>query len=152
MIKLFFVMLLVVLNAGCGAIQTASVLEDEKAKQLKVYPDKSTVYIYRYQENNTQAIMRLMPVPLWVDDKEYGNIGVNSYYHLIMEPGDHSFATESENFDDVLITTKPGTVTYVHIDIEQSLLKPKVSIYESPASISAELLQKCSLLVPTNKH
>lgn len=144
-IRAILLIMTVTLTAcATSSVKQATEREDVEAKKFITYPGKATVYVYR---DNTQGPGEIeMPsklsLPLWVDGKSMGIVGIHTYQRLILEPGEHVFASEGKNRDETVINTKAGEVTFVQIeDNLDILMRSEVSVFKPDQKLARELMK-----------
>ncbi len=109
LIPLFLVMLL----GGCASVPMDSMDADRESKQFNTPPDKSSIYLYR-NENFGGAI--LMTVTL--DGRVAGQTGPKTYFHWVVDPGQHEVSSIAENTSTLILNTEPGESYYIWQEVK----------------------------------
>ena len=133
-------LMVAIMITGCGSysVKPATEEEDIAAKKFITYPEKATVYIYRDNTHGTgeHVLPSKRSLPVWVDGKNMGVMPLHTYQHLMLEPGEHAFASEGKNRDETVIHTRAGEVTFVQIEAELDVLtRSEVSVFKTDKDI-----------------
>lgn len=99
-------LLIVMLLAGCASIKKGDPVRDKLAKEFKVNPSKSSIYIYR-NEGLGAAISK----DVFLNSKKIGSTGPYSYFWLEVSPGQYKI--DSSNDSSLTLDAKKGKIYYV---------------------------------------
>ena len=113
MIRKSIVLLLLVFSAyiaGCATVPMASDEEDSARKEFAAPPqDSAALYIYR-----DSSFGGALKKNIYVDGEFIGESAPKTYFYVVVDPGDHVLATESEFSDNSLeLQTESGKNYFV---------------------------------------
>lgn len=131
----------VLLASGCASVPLASAPEDAAAKQFEVPADKAAIYVYR-NENFGAAIK--MPVSL--DGRMMGSTAAKTYFHWLVEPGQHSIVSHTENDSALTVDTRPGEAVYVWQEVKMGMWTAGSQLKEVNEATGRPAVMECKLI------
>jgi len=114
-IKLLFVLSFSILT-GCAGINKAPEALDAKAKEFKVDPSTSQVYVYR-----NEYFGGAFSMPVTVDGKLAGETGPKSYFKFNLPAGEHVFTSQDDTSVFKLVT-QLGKLYFIWQEVKMGFL------------------------------
>lgn len=96
------------LATGCASVPMASQDKDAEAKQFRVSPGKSRIYVYRNE--NFGGAMRIV---ISLDGKVVGSTAPKTYFAFDVSPGKHEVACIAENTSSLAVNAAAGRPVFV---------------------------------------
>ncbi|HEX6929490.1 MAG TPA: DUF2846 domain-containing protein [Gammaproteobacteria bacterium] len=134
---------LVLLSSGCASVPLADAGADANAKTFQVPVDKSAIYVYR---NETFGAAVKMPVVL--DGKAMGSTAANTYFRWIVDPGQHTIISRTENDAKLTIDAKPGEDYYVWQEVKMGLWSAGSQLHKVSEAEGRAGVRECKLIAP----
>lgn len=139
-IRKFALVALLLGLGGCASIVKAPEHLDKQAKEFKINPNVSQVYLYR---NETLGAALSMPVT--VDGKLAGTTGANSYFKFNLPAGEHVFTSQGD--ESVLkIKTELGKQYFIWQEVKMGMLSGGSKLQLVSASQGKNGVLECSLI------
>ena len=123
---------------GCASVPMASLNEDSSAKEFKVDPVKSSIYVYRH-ENFGGAIS--MTVSL--DGRVAGQSASKTYFLWEVEPGEHEVGSIAENNVTLKLKTEPGKAYYVWQEVKMGFWMARSALHEVDEETARKAIAEC---------
>ncbi len=129
---------LVLLLAGCASVPMTSMKEDSSAKEFKVDPAKSSIYVYR-NENFGGAIS--MTVSL--DGRVGGQTGPKTYFLWEVAPGEHEVGSIAENTVSLKLKTEAGKAYYIWQEVKMGFWMARSALHEVDEETARKAIAEC---------
>lgn len=126
------------LLGGCASVPMDSMNSDQTSKQFEVPADKSGIYLYR-NENFGGAIA--MTVAL--NGRVAGQTGPKTYFHWVVEPGQHEISSITENTSTLVLNTEPGRNYYIWQEVKMGLWTARSLLQEVDAATGQAGVLEC---------
>ncbi len=131
-------LLLVMLLGGCASVPMDSMDNDRASKQFDTPPDKSSIYLYR-NENFGGAV--LMTVTL--DGRVAGQTGPKTYFHWLVDPGQHEISSVAENTSTLILNTRPGQAYYIWQEVKMGFWMARSLLQEMDTATGQAGVLEC---------
>lgn len=114
--------------------------KDNITKSLVPAPDKALVYIVR------PTIMAFaVPMRLDCDSFQVGWINAKTYLYTMIDPGEHTFISLSENEFHLKVNLEAGKIYYIEQEIRMGLLYARTKLKLLNDEAGKKELTKCSI-------
>lgn len=129
---------LVLLLSGCASVPMSSMKEDASAKEFKVDPAKSSIYVYRH-ENFGGAIS--MTVSL--DGRVGGQTGPKTYFLWEVPPGEHEVGSIAENTVSLKLKTEAGKAYFIWQEVKMGVWMARSALHEVDEETARKAIAEC---------
>ncbi|HEX7030492.1 MAG TPA: DUF2846 domain-containing protein [Gammaproteobacteria bacterium] len=124
----------------------ASAAADAKAKEFRVPMDKASIYVYR---NETFGAAVKMPVTL--DGRMMGSSAANTYFHWLVEPGQHSIASHTENDASITLDVEAGKDYYVWQEVKMGMWAAGSQLHRVDQQTGRDGVRECKLIAAATR-
>lgn len=111
------------LVSGCASVPMASPDMDAKAKQFRVPPGKSRIYVYRNE--NLGGVIKIV---ITLDGKVVGSTAPKTYFALDVAPGKHELACLAENNASLSVSVPAGKPVFVWQEMKMGTWSPRCAL------------------------
>lgn len=119
----FSAILLAVLASGCASVPMASSDMDTQAKQFRVPPGKSRIYVYR-----NESIGGAVKIVITLDGKVIGSTGRKTYFAIDVAPGKHELGCIVENTASLSVNAAAGKPVFVWQEVKMGAWSPRCAL------------------------
>jgi hypothetical protein len=123
---------------GCASVPMTSMSEDASAKEFKLDPDKSSIYVYR-NENFGSAITMTVSM----DGRVAGQTGPKTYFLFQVPPGEHEVGSIAENNVNLKLKTEAGKVYYVWQEVKMGFWMARSVLHEVDEETARKAIAEC---------
>lgn len=129
--------------AGCASVPMASLQADAGAKEFRVKPGYSNIYLYRNEGFGAAIAMTVS-----LDGKVMGRTAAHTYFLWEVKPGSHEITSHSENLGKLALETKEGRNYFVWQEIKMGMWQPGSQLHEVTEEEGRKGVLECKLAVP----
>ncbi len=127
-----------VLLQGCASVPMASLNEDSTAKEFRIDPQKSSIYVYR-NENFGGAV----PMTVSLDGRVAGQTGAKTFFLWEVGPGEHEIGSISENNVTLKLKTEAGKAYYVWQEVKMGFWMARSALHEVDEETARKAIAEC---------
>ncbi len=128
------------LLSGCASVPMASMEDDTHAKEFKVDPEKSRIYLYR-----SESFGGAIKVPVTLNGRMMGQTAPKTYYVWDVAPGKQDITCIGESTGSLTIETKPSMAYYVWQEMKMGMWAAGCALHEVAASEGQKAVKDCKL-------
>ena len=129
--------------AGCASVPMASLQADASAKEFRVKPGHSNIYLYRNEGFGGAVAMTVS-----LDGKVMGRTAAHTYFVWEVDPGNHEIASHTENTAKLTLETKEGRNYYVWQEVKMGMWQPGSQLHEVSEEEGRKGVRECKLAAP----
>jgi len=140
MSKIYFLLFISFLLAGCSAISKTSKDLDLNAKNLSPTDDKALVYIVRPSFYGGMEIFKVA-----VNGNSIGSASGKRFLFTLLEPGMYTFSSIAENQSELPIVIEAGKTYFLEMKVQTGLFSARTKLVRINEQEGQFKLQKCFL-------
>ena len=141
-VALPFVLIMTLWFTGCASVPMAPPAEDE-AKKTFAPPTDGMAGIYLFRDSSFGGALLKS---VYIDGKFLGETGPNVYFYTEVDPGQHTFSTESEFSENHLkLTTEANKLYFIRQYIKFGVFVGGANFEVVPPDEGKAAVKECTL-------
>ncbi len=142
MLRLPSLLVLSLLASACASVPMASPEMDRTAKEFRVTPEKSNLYVFR-----DESLGAAVKMPVLLDGRSLGDTAAKTFLLASVEPGTHALVSKAENDAQLDFTAVAGKNVYVWQEVKMGILSARSALRLVDEASARQRITECSLAV-----
>ena len=126
--------------SGCASVPLASPEQDTQAKQFRVPPGKSRIYVYR-----NESMGGAIKIAVTLDGKVMGQTAPKTYFAVDVAPGKHELTCLAENNASLSVNAPAGKPVFVWQEMKMGAWSARCALNQVSDPVGREGVMESSM-------